>query len=139
MKIIILALLCLTFTTFAAEDKAYQRLLSAIPEIEQPPEQIKSTNPAMKCLVDTPAFDRYRFGACISVGWAHTTSAVFKIDFLPSNFTIIWSNSSCNQQSSTCSVSISQYSSITMSATVLDNTNGTFTSTSATAYYEGFD
>jgi len=43
-KIIILALLSLSFITFAAEDQAYQRLLSAIPEIKQPPKQIKSTN-----------------------------------------------------------------------------------------------
>ena len=139
-KIIILILLSLSYVTLAAEnDQDFERLLAAIPEIAEPPAEIKSTNPTMKCLVDTPAFDHYGTGICFGVAWPYSTLVVFKIDYAPSNFTIIWSNPSCSQQSTYCSMSIQHYDPITLSATVLDNSNGTFTTTSATAYYEGYD
>ena len=93
----------------------------------------------MKCLVDTPAYDIYRFGHCFSVGSSRTTKAVFTIDGGPSsNYRVYWSNSSCSQTSKTCMVDIRWYQRITMSADILDLSNGTFTSTSATARYEGY-
>ena len=138
--IIILTLLIQSYATFAAEnDLDKQRLLAAIPEIADNSVQTKSVVPAMKCLVDTPAWDNWGYGHCFSVGWARSTTAYFTIDNVPSNFTIIWSNSSCNSQSRSCELTIFQYQSKTLSATVLDNSNNTFTTTTATAHYEGFN
>ncbi len=92
---------------------------------------------SMKCFVDTPAYDQYRTGSCFAAGSSRTTTAVFKIDGVPSNFRIYWSDSRCSQTSSTCMLPISWYQTISLSADVLDLTNNTFSSTSATAHYEG--
>ncbi|GAB4186229.1 MAG: hypothetical protein Tsb002_10520 [Wenzhouxiangellaceae bacterium] len=98
----------------------------------------RSSHPRMKCFVDTPAFDQFTYGSCFSVGSAQFTTAVFRIDNVPSNFTIIWSDSSCSSSSRDCSLPIRWYQTINLSATVLDNSNNTFSTTSATARYEGF-
>ncbi len=121
-----------------ADDHYESQHISAL-EIEQPGFYIEASSPRMKCFVDTPAWDEYRYGGCFSAGWARTTSAVFKIDNVPSNFKIYWSNSACSSSSSTCTLPIRQYNNITLSADVLDLSNNTFSSTSAKAHYEGFD
>ncbi len=117
-----------------------EQLMRAIPELAQELQTANRSGAAsMKCLVDTPAFDQFNTGFCFGASFANLATAVFVIDNAPSNFTILWSNSSCSAQSTYCSVPIRQYDSVNMSATVLNNANNTFTTTSATAYYEGFD
>lgn len=96
----------------------------------------KSTAIRMKCYVDTPAYDLYTHDFCISAGAARTTTAVFKIDNVPAGSSIIWSNSHCQANNSLCFVPIRQYRSITVNATVL-KPNGSYSSVSATAEYEG--
>lgn len=115
--------------------------LQALPELlddSADSNQIRSGgSPRMKCFVDTPAFDNFTFGFCVSAHSAFSTSAVFRVDDLPADFTIIWSDSRCNQNSSTCILPIRQYQQVTLSATVLNHGNNTFSTTSATAIYEG--
>jgi len=117
-----------------------ERLLAAMPEFAQDKDQILKSGsiPRMKCFVDTPAFDNYSYNACFSVGGARTTTAVFKVDNVPSNFTILWSDSRCSSTSTFCLLPIRQYQSIVLNATVLNNANNTFSNTTATAWYEGF-
>ncbi len=137
---------CLTVLTgnLAAQQfdqEALDQAMPALPEVsdaQSKGSQNRSSNPRMKCFVDTPAFDLFTFSVCISSGTAFTTSAVFQIDSPPSNFTILWSDSRCNSNLTTCVLPIRQYQQVTLSATVLDNSNNTFTNTSATAFYEGF-
>ncbi|MCF6300208.1 MAG: hypothetical protein L3J52_03680 [Proteobacteria bacterium] len=116
-----------------------ERLLAAMPEFAQDKDQTLkfSSNPKMKCFVDTPAWDNYRYGFCLSIGWAFTTTALFKIDNVPSDFTILWSDSRCSSTRTSCTLPISQYQSIVLNATVLNNANNTFSNTTATASYEG--
>jgi len=119
------------------------KLVLALPELAEDGKddpQTRSGSAAMKCFVDTPAFDLYTFGGCFSSGTAPITTAVFKIDGEPSNFTIIWSDSRCGTSSTSdlCLLPIRQYQSLTLNATVLNNDTGTFSTTSATAWYEGF-
>ncbi len=121
------------------EDGLTEELLfKAMPELNSPPVATKSSNAVMKCYVDTPAFDVPTVGNCFSVGWAVTTSAVFSIDNAPSSYTVLWSDSSCSSSSLYCVVPIRQYQSKTISATVLDHSDNTFSQTQATAHYEGF-
>jgi len=96
----------------------------------------KSSAIRMKCFVDTPAYDLYTYDFCASAGAARTTTAAFKIDNVPAGSTISWSNSHCHSNNSLCLVPIRQYRTITVSATVL-KPNGTYTTVSATAEYEG--
>ncbi len=111
----------------------------SLPELDQASNQTRSSSPSMSCFVDTPAFDIFTTGWCDNSGTARTTTAVFRVDNPPSNFTILWSNGSCNSSSTTCFLPIRQYQTITLNATVLNNDNSTFTTTGATASYEGFD
>ncbi len=110
-----------------------------VPEL-QGAEVYAAGSPAkMKCLVDTPAWDSWGYGNCFSVGFARTTTAFFQIDGGPSNnFIVYWSDSRCSQSSKSCSLPIMQYRSVNLSAHILDLSNNTFESTSATAMYEGF-
>ena len=96
----------------------------------------KSSAIRMKCFVDTPAYDVYTYDFCASAAAARTTTAVFKIDNVPAGSTISWSNSHCQSNNSLCFVPIRQFRSITVNATVL-KPNGTYTTVSATAEYEG--
>jgi len=94
----------------------------------------------MECFVDTPAWDDFRPGGCMSVGWRRKTTAVFRVQGgADTNFRIYWSHSACSQTSKTCFVPISQYQAITVSADVLDLSNSSFFTVSATARYEGLD
>lgn len=124
------------------DQKEFDQALQALPELA---EDLASSaqigvggSPRMKCFVDTPALDIFTFDSCFSVGAARTTTAVFRIDNMPANFTIIWSDSRCNSSSATCFLPIRQFRPLTLNATVLDNDNFTFSRTSATAEYEGF-
>ncbi len=119
----------------------YDQATLALPELaddDAKSNQNRSGSAAMKCYVDTPAFDLFTFGYCSNAGVARTTTAVFRIDNVPSNFTIIWSDSRCSSTNRTCFLPIRQYQTITLNATVLNNSNNTFSTTSATANYEGF-
>ena len=92
----------------------------------------------MECFVDTPAFDQFTLGFCGNVGLARTTSAVFRLVNRPANFTALWSDPRCSTSSDICILPISFFQQLTLSATVLNNSNNTFTTVSATALYEGF-
>lgn len=117
-----------------------EKIAKNIPELveDKGNNTTRSGNARMKCFVDTPAFDQFTYNICFSVGSAQTTSALFRIDNVPSNFTILWSDSRCNSSSRDCSLPISWYQTINLSATVLNNSNNTFTTTSTIASYEGF-
>lgn len=91
----------------------------------------------IKCYVDTPAFDQFTYDNCASMGYAHTTTAVFNIENVPAGSTINWSNSNCSSNSTWCSMPISLYQTINLSATVL-MPNFTYVQTSATAQYFGW-
>ena len=121
-----------------SEAEFEQAAAAALPELSQPAEQIRSSSASMSCFVDTPAFDQFTTGFCFSVGTAFMTTAVFRIDNPPSNFTILWSDSRCSSNSLTCFLPIRHFQTITLSATVLNNSNNTFVNTSATARYESF-
>ncbi|MCF6300491.1 MAG: hypothetical protein L3J52_05170 [Proteobacteria bacterium] len=97
----------------------------------------KSASPRMQCYIDTAAYDLFSDN-CAAFGFVHTTSAVFRIDSVPSNFTIMWSNSRCNSQSAWCVLPISLYQQIDLSATVLNHSNNTFSTVSSTAEYIGW-
>ena len=121
------------------EEEDFQLALKALPEAADDldnPAMNKSSAIRMKCYVDTPAYDLYTYDFCASAGAARTTTAVFKIDNVPAGSTINWSNSNCNSNNSLCFVPIRQYRNITVSATVL-KPNGSYTTVSATAEYEG--
>ncbi len=145
LKISSLSALCIaavfnvaSATELTAEED-YEMALLAMPEladdVQKPTESSFSAAVRMKCYVDTPAYDQFRYGNCFSAGFARTTTAVFRVDNVPAGSTIIWSNSNCSA-SSTCFVPIRQYQTINVSATVL-KPNGTYEVTSATAHYEG--
>lgn len=140
-KLLLIPFLSLTTLVSAEQKEDYdEQLMKAIPELAEELQNVnKSGSSSMKCLVDTPAFDQFNTGFCFGASFANITTAVFMINNPPANYTILWSNSSCSSQSTYCSVPIRQYDSVNMSATVLNNANNTFTTTSATAYYEGFD
>lgn len=123
-----------------SEAEEYGQLSSALPEIADDDAKVDEVRSGalMKCFVDTPAFDNFTSPFCFSNGTAFTTSAVFRIDGEPSNFTILWSDSSCSSSSDTCVLPIRQFETINLSATILDNNNNTFANVSATARYEGF-
>jgi len=124
----------------AFDQEGFDLALKALPELAEDlknPVNTRSAAPRMKCYVDTIAFDVFTYGYCFNVGNPRTTTAVFRVDNVPSGAQILWSNSNCTNNQSTCFVPISQYQSITVTATVL-NPNGTFNQTSATAEYEGF-
>lgn len=116
-------------------------LLNAFPELinsDTKGDQVRSGSAFMECFVDTPAFDQFSSPFCLSNGTSFTTSAVFRIANPPSNFTILWSDNRCDSSSLTCILPIRQFQTITLDATVLNNSNSTFVNTSATARYEGF-
>ncbi|PWK51904.1 hypothetical protein [Pleionea mediterranea] len=108
-----------------------------IPEM-QGANKATSGSATMKCLVDTPAWDNWGYGRCFSVGHARSTTAYFQIEGGPSNFRVYWSDSRCSQNSKSCSLPIYQYQSINLTADVLDLSNNSFSSVSATAHYEGY-
>jgi hypothetical protein len=114
--------------------------IKSVPELGDS-KQVSAASSAssMKCLVDTPAWDNWGVGRCFSAGFARTTSAYFQIDNAPSNYTVYWSDSRCSSSSLSCVLPIRTYQRITLNATVLNNSNNTFTTTSATAMYEGMD
>lgn len=118
----------------------FEMALLALPELA---DDLKNTSAdksgaiRMKCYVDTPAYDHFTYDQCFSMGNARTTTAVFNIENVPAGSTILWSDSSCSNSSTWCLVPIRQYQSKNVSATVL-KPNGTYSTTSATAYYEGF-
>jgi hypothetical protein len=112
--------------------------IKSVPELADT-KQVFASSPSMKCLVDTPAWDMWGTGTCFSSGFARTTSAYFQIDNAPSNYTVYWSDSRCSSSSLTCVLPIRTYQRITLSATVLNHSNNTFSTTSAKAIYEGMD
>ncbi len=122
----------------AEED--FEMALKALPEVADDLANQganRSSAIRMKCYVDTPAYDQYTYNFCASVGSARTTTAVFAIDNVPAGSTINWSNSNCSSSNSICFVPIRQYRPITVTASVL-KPNGTYTTVSATAEYEGW-
>lgn len=120
--------------------KEYENLFKSDPEFTAPTaDAVRAGSSSMSCYVDTPAFDYFTTGSCFSAGFSRTTTAVFRIDNLPSNYSIDWHNSNCNDNNDTCFLSISHYQTITLSATVFNNSNSTFQNVSATAHYEGYD
>ena len=137
------AFCCAGFLTANAEEafdqEAFDLALKAMPELAEDSKNPVMTKaaPRMKCYVDTPAFDVFTYNFCFSVGNARTTTAVFRVDNVTPGAQILWSDSNCTNNQSTCFVPISWYQSKTVTATVL-NPNGTFNQTSATAEYEGF-
>ena len=136
------AFCCFGFLTANAEEafdqEAFDLAVKALPELAEDLKKPVNTKaaPRMKCYVDTPAFDVFTYGYCFNVGFARTTTAVFRVDNVAAGAQILWSDSNCTNNQSTCFVPIRQYQTKTVTATVL-NTNGTFTQTSATAEYEG--
>jgi hypothetical protein len=115
--------------------------LKALPELADEvanPPATRSSTIKIKCFVDTPAYDHYTYNFCGSAGWARTTTAVFTIENVPAGSTIAWSNSNCSSTNSTCFIPIRQYQSVSVTANVL-KPNGTYTTVSATAFYEGLD
>lgn len=111
------------------------------PELnDQAPSAVSTlASTTMKCFVDTPAYDHYRINVCFAAGHSRTTTAVFAIDGGPStNYKVYWSDSRCSQSSKTCMLPIRWYETITLSADVLDLSSGTFSSSSASATYEGY-
>lgn len=133
------------FSTASADNEVMsletlERISQNIPELldDQSKGDIRSSGTRMKCYVDTPAYDNFTYGNCVSFGYPTTTTAVFRVDNVPSNFTIIWSDSRCNSSSRDCFLPISHFQTINLSATALDNSNNTFTTTSASASYHGY-
>ena len=114
--------------------------IAASPELSD--ENLKraaSTSASMRCLVDTPAWDRWGSPRCWSVGAARTATAFFSIQNTPTNYEIIWSDSRCSSNSKSCALPIFNYQSITVSATVKNTANNTYVDVQATAHYEGLD
>ncbi len=121
-------------------EQDFELALKALPEVADDlanPSVSKSSAIRMKCYVDTPAYDLFTYNFCASVGSARTTTAVFAIDNVPAGSTINWSNSNCSSTNSICFVPIRQYRPVTVTASVL-KPNGTYTTVSATAEYEGW-
>lgn len=122
-------------------DQEYSEFLDqaaqSMPELNEKSDQQTRSGSGMSCYVDTLAFDVFTSGYCFSAGNATTTSAVFRIDNPPSNYTILWSDSRCSSSNTLCILPIRRYQSYTISATILNNANNTFTTASATAEYEG--
>jgi len=117
-------------------------LQQIIPELQETPAQDKVSGPRMWCMVDTPRWDTGGYGFCLSGGFQLYATAVFRVDNAPANSTIYWSGpdgtiSSCSSSSNVCSFPIRAMHSVTTTATVLDHSTGTFTTTTATAHYEG--
>ncbi len=146
LKLTAISALCMTglFTNITAkeltEEQDYELTLKALPELADDIKNSslnKSAAIRMKCYVDTAAYDLYTYDFCFSAALPRTTSAVFSIDNVPAGSTVIWSNSSCNS-SSFCIIPIRHYQPLSVNATVL-KPNGTYSTVSATAYYEGFD
>lgn len=120
----------------------FDQALQALPEVADDLvslDSIRASTPRMKCFVDTFAFDLFSFGFCANNGTPRTTTAVFRIDSPPSNFTILWSDSRCDSSRDTCFLPIRHFQQINLSATVLNNANNTFSTTSASALYESFE
>ncbi len=145
LKLTALSTLCITgiISTASAKEltaeQDFEYALKALPELADDLESNnanKSSATQMKCYVDTLAYDLFTYNYCFSAAWPRTTTAVFAIDNVPAGSTINWSNSNCNANNSVCFVPIRQYQSITVNATVL-KPNGTYSSVSATAEYEG--
>ncbi|MCA1777880.1 MAG: hypothetical protein LC637_00430 [Xanthomonadaceae bacterium] len=118
-----------------SDDEMFKRMLPELNEKPNPAQRSGATG--MSCFVDTPAFDLFTSPLCVSAGTTLTTTAVFRVDNPPADFTIIWSDSSCSSSSTVCVVPINIIGYLTVSATVLNNANYTFTKVSATARYEG--
>lgn len=142
-----LSAFCLTGVFAGAQAKEltpeedFAMALKALPELADElanPPATESSTIKIKCYVDTPAYDVYTYNFCGNAGWARTTTAVFTIENVPSGATIAWSNSNCSSTNNTCFIPIRQYQSISVTANVLQS-NGSYTTVSATAFYEGLD
>lgn len=145
LKLAAVSALCMTgiFSNVSAKEltaeQDFQYALKALPEAADDLENNafnKSSTIRMKCYVDTLAYDQYTYNYCFSAAWPRTTTAVFAIDAVPAGSTIIWSDNSCSSSNSVCFVPIRHYQTKTVTATVL-KPNGTYTTVSATAEYEG--
>ncbi|MEW5248547.1 hypothetical protein [Microbulbifer discodermiae] len=102
-------------------------------------EVLGAGSPLMECFVDTALYDEYATPICWGLETRPdrlTTNANFRIRNVPSDFTILWSDDRCSSDRNVCILRIRVYRPITLEAVVLDNSNGTFTSVSATAFYE---
>ncbi len=113
--------------------------LKASPELQASDTPSATGAASIKCLVDTPKWDRWGSPNCFSAGFARTTTAFFQIDNAPSNYTVYWSDSRCSSTSTSCALPIRTYQSITINATVLDNSNNTFVTLQSRANYEGMN
>lgn len=125
--------------TDAINNQSTESLLELFPELQEP--TLNNDNRAsrgMSCLIDTPAFDFFVPNFCIATASAPATLAFFRIDGAPANFRVLWSDSRCSPNRTSCVLTIFQRQPITMNATVLDLSNNTFFNASATALYEGF-
>jgi len=126
--------------TDALNSESPEYLLKLFPEMYEPAandEQFASGG--MSCLVETIGFDIYEANGCFADSPRPSTLAFFRIDGAPSNFRVLWSDSRCNPNRTICSVPIFPLRPVTMSATVLNLSNNTFFTASATARYEGFE
>ncbi|MGX5173171.1 hypothetical protein ACUR5C_03980 [Aliikangiella sp. IMCC44653] len=129
-----------SFSAMASEKGITEADIKAAPELQQANEmQMSSAATGIKCLVDTPRWDRWGSPNCFSVGSARTTTAYFQITNPPANYTIYWSHEGCNSGSATCNLPIRTYQTLVLSATVLDHSNNTFTQVESRAHYEGMD
>lgn len=126
----------------SAEQLVDEKDLLSLPElvdsIESQNSAVRAGNIRMKCYVDTPAYDHFTYGSCFTGGYAPVTLAVFFIDNVPAGSQVIWSNGSCTANSNYCMLPIRTYGTVSLNATVL-KPNGTYSQTSATAYYEGLN
>ncbi|WP_196141188.1 hypothetical protein [Aliikangiella sp. G2MR2-5] len=114
--------------------------LKNVPELSETSSFVSTSSAtSMRCLVDTPAWDRWGSPRCFSAGMARYATAYFQITDAPSNYTVYWSDSRCSSTSLSCSLPIRTYQTINLSATVLNNSNSTFVKVSASAHYEGLD
>lgn len=139
ISILAAALLMQIFTTASASDgPSDQELYNRLPEVSSADKgsNTRTGGAYMDCIVDTINYD-ITGNPCWSFGTETFASAFFTIHNLPSNYTIIWSDSRCSQSSFVCVIPIRMFRTLQVSAIVLNNDAGTFTNVSATATYEG--
>lgn len=132
-------LIQLSTTASANDGPSDLELYNRLPEVnaEEKGSNNRMGGTFMDCIVDTINYD-ITGNPCFSSGTETFASAFFTIHNLPSNYTIIWSDSRCSQTHFVCVLPIRMFRTLHVSATVLNNDNGTFTNVSADAYYEGF-
>lgn len=92
----------------------------------------------MSCYVDTPAYDEFTPGICLStVHGAKTATASFRIDDLPANYYVDWKKPACsNTGAGICTAVIKVFQPYEAIANVIDLDTGIVTEVSAIANLE---